>query len=201
MKEFWNQRYQEDGFAYGTEPNDFLVDHYATIPMGPVLCLADGEGRNGVFLARAGYAVTAIDQSETGLAKARGLAAQHQTALNTVVADLADCEIGKMQWSGIVSIFAHVPVVLRQQLHKKVVDGLRSGGVFLLEAYTPAHLDMPGIGGPPAAQRDLLMTLDTLRSELSGLDFEVAQEITRDIHEGTYHQGSSAVVQIVARKP
>lgn len=106
----WDERYTEEGFAYGTEPNDFLKAEYSRIPKGGrVLCLAEGEGRNAVFLARQGYAVTAVDQSAVGLQKAKNFAAEHDVDITTEVANLADYELGTEAWDGIVSISAHVP--------------------------------------------------------------------------------------------
>ncbi|AKH21592.1 class I SAM-dependent methyltransferase [Sedimenticola thiotaurini] len=197
----WDQRYNEEGFAYGTAPNDFLKSEYTRIPVGgKVLCLAEGEGRNAVFLARQGYEVTAVDLSPVGLEKARNLAKEHGVEITTVVSDLAHYDLGREVWDGIVSIAAHLPPGLRQKLHAQVIDSLKGGGVFLLEAYTPQHLEMDGAGGPPPSQRELFMSLDELRNELDGLSFEIAEEVVRHISEGRYHQGESAVVQLVARK-
>src|SRR5215211_928887 len=98
---FWNNRYGEAGFFYGTAPNDFLVSVAAEIPPGPILCLAEGEGRNAVFLAGRGHAVTAVDQSELGLAKARTLAQTRGVPLTTIAADLAEFEISPQSWAGI----------------------------------------------------------------------------------------------------
>jgi SAM-dependent methyltransferase len=196
----WDQRYGEDGFAYGTDPNDFLAAHATrALPAGgEVLCLAEGEGRNAVFLARMGYRVTGVDASAVGLAKARALAAQHGVEVETVVADLADYDLGVARWDGIVSIWCHTPSALRTRLHRAVVAALRPGGALLLEAYTPRQLDFK-TGGPPVA--DMMMTLAGLRDELAGLDLEVGEEKVRAVHEGRYHHGDSAVVQVVARKP
>ncbi|MCX2778525.1 class I SAM-dependent methyltransferase [Microbulbifer thermotolerans] len=195
----WDQRYAEEGFAYGTEPNAFLQSEYGRIPSGGrVLCLAEGEGRNAVFLARQGYLVTAVDQSSVGLRKALNLAADQGVEIETVVTDLADYDLGREAWDGIVSISAHMPPSLRKQLHAQVVLALKPAGIFILEAYTPRHLEMAGIGGP--SDRSLMMSLDELRGELSGLDFLIGQEVERYISEGRYHQGESAVVEIVARK-
>ena len=130
--EDWNQRYGSDGYFYGTAPNDFLSASAALIPPGPVLCLADGEGRNGVFLAEHGHAVTAVDQSAVGLAKAAQLAAARGVPLTTVVADLTDFAIAPGAWSGIVSMFVHLPQPLRRDVHARVVAGLRPGGVLIL---------------------------------------------------------------------
>ncbi len=196
----WDQRYDEEGFAYGTEPNDFLKSEYSRIPKGgSVLCLAEGEGRNGVFLARQGYLVTAIDQSSVGLKKAKNLAAENGVEMLTTVADLADYDLGSERWDGIVSIAAHVPPELRKKLHSQVANALKEGGVFILEAYTERHIEMDGIGGPPPSKK-MFMSLNDLQSELAGLHFEIGVELERNMSEGKYHQGESAVVQVVARK-
>lgn len=198
----WDQRYGQEGFVYGTRANDFLRAHYQRIPRGGrVLCLAEGEGRNAVFLARQGYVVTAVDQSAVGLEKAQHLAREKGVTITTEVADLADYDLGREAWDGIVSIWAHLPPALRQPLHRQVVSALKKGGVLLLEAYTERQLTMSGVGGPPASQRQMFMSRRQLLRELAGLEFELAAELQRNISEGSCHQGESAVVQLIARKP
>lgn len=196
--QFWDNRYSTPDFVFGTEPNDFLRSIADKIPSGPVLCLAEGEGRNAVFLATRGHRVTAVDQSVAGLAKARALAAQRGVPLQTIVADLADFPIEPDAWSGAVAIFMHLPPELRRSVLARTAAGLRPGGVFVIEAYTPAQIAF-GTGGPkdPA----LMPTLATLREELPGLEFVIGREIERDVHEGGGHTGRSAVVQVLARKP
>ena len=111
----WDQRYSEEEFAYGTAPNDFLRDEYSRIPAGGrVLCLAEGEGRNAVFLAKQGYAVTAVDLSPVGLEKAQNLAFENGVEISIKVVDLAEFELGHEVWDGIVSIAAHVPPNVRK---------------------------------------------------------------------------------------
>lgn len=199
-KNMWNERYSKQGFAYGKEPNDFLVAESTKIPPGKVLCLAEGEGRNAVFLAQQGYQVTAVDQSSVGLEKTRVLAREKGVEVQTVEADLQNFEIEKDAWDGIVSIFAHVPSTMRKRIHTQVVDGLKSGGVFILEAFTIEQLDMDSAGGPPASQSDLFMSLLELRQELVGLEFEIAREIKRAMKNGKHHSGMGAVVQLTAIK-
>jgi SAM-dependent methyltransferase len=197
----WDQRYSEEGFAYGTDANDFLKSEYYRIPEGGrVLCLAEGEGRNAVFLARQGYTVTAVDQSLVGLQKAERLAVENGVYISTIVADLGDYDLGNEVWDGIVSIAAHIPPLLRKDLHARVVNSLKRNGVFILEAYTERHLDLDGAGGPPSSQKELFMSLDKLKVELDGLEFIIGNEVERHISEGKYHQGESAVVQVVACK-
>lgn len=194
----WNERYSTEEYVYGTTPNEFLSDVSQRIKGDQVLCLAEGEGRNAVYLAREGYDVLAVDASAVGLEKAEILADESYVNINTQVADLADYEIQPESWDGIVSIFCHLPSAIRQTLHQKVVAGLRPGGVLILEAYRPEQLSFK-TGGPPVA--DLMMSLDGLTDELAGLEFVHAKEIERDINEGSLHTGMGAVVQVVAIKP
>jgi SAM-dependent methyltransferase len=194
---FWDARYSEYELAYGDAPNDFLREQAHRIPRGRVLCLAEGQGRNALHLAALGYDVTAMDQSTAGLARARKLAAERGLALTLVAADLNDFVIEPGAWQGIVATYAHLPPELRARVHRAAAAGLAPGGVFILEAYTPAQL-ANATGGPRDAS--LLMTLDALRAELAGLELLVAQEIDRDMIEGQYHRGPAAVVQVVGRK-
>lgn len=194
----WDQRYDSETYAYGTEPNDFLVAMASRLPAGRILCLGEGEGRNAVWLARQGYDVTAVDASGVGLRKAQRLADSHQVTIATIHADLAEYDFEPEHWDGIVSIFCHLPPALRADVHRRCVGGLCCGGVMLLEAYTPEQLALR-TGGPPTT--DLMMDMETLRAELTGLEFLHLQACEREIHEGEFHNGLGAVVQLVARKP
>jgi SAM-dependent methyltransferase len=194
----WDARYAEPGYAYGTEPNRFLAEVAARIPPGPVLSIAEGEGRNAVFLAGLGHDVLAVDRSAVGLAKAEALAAERGVRIRTTVADLADFPVEPGAWSGVVAIFAHFAPPLRARVHGALASGLRPGGVLVLEAYTPRQLEF-GTGGPRDAA--LLPSLEALRAELAGLEFEIGREIERDVTEGKYHGGRAAVVQVLARRP
>jgi SAM-dependent methyltransferase len=196
----WDERFSRPGYAYGTEPNDFLAEKASEIPAGRVLSLAEGEGRNAVYLAGLGYQVVGVDSSSVGLEKARRLAAERGLEIETIHADLGNVEQFEVQpdsWEGIVSIFCHLPVELRRQIHRQVVAGLRPGGVLILEAYTPRQLEY-GTGGPPTLER--LISLDDLHQELNGLEIIHGRELEREIREGTLHHGLGHVVQVVARK-
>ena len=193
----WNERYSSDRYAYGMEANDFLVSMIDSLPGGKILCLAEGEGRNAVWLAEQGNAVTAVDASDVGLQKAVRLAQARAVDITTVHADLADYDIGTQQWDAIISIFCHLPPDLRHDVHRRCFTGLRDNGMILLEAYTPSQLDYK-TGGPPVAE--MMMDTRSLRSELNGLEFLHLQECVREIHEGQFHNGPGAVVQALARK-
>jgi 2-polyprenyl-3-methyl-5-hydroxy-6-metoxy-1,4-benzoquinol methylase len=193
----WDQRYSDEEYAFGTEPNDFLRSVLMLLPDGKALCIGDGEGRNGVWLAEQGLAVTSVDASGVGLEKARALAHQRGVAIATVHMDLADFVIERETWDVIVSIFCHLPPPLRQRVHRAAVAGLRPNGMFVLEAYTPEQIAY-GTGGPPTAE--LTMNLQALHQELAGLKLLHAEELEREVHEGRYHNGHSAVVQLLAIK-
>ncbi len=194
----WDVRYAEPEFAYGTAPSAFLAAVACRIPDGPVLCLAEGQGRNAVYLARLGHPVTAVDQSAVGLDRARALAAQNGVSIECVTANLGEFDIAPGAWAGIVSIWAHLPAPLRADVHRRSVAGLREGGVIVVEAYAPRQLEF-GTGGPRSAE--LLVSRSDLETELAGLEFLLSQEAERDVVEGTYHRGMAAVVQLLARKP
>ena len=195
----WDERYARPDWVYGSVPNDFVREWGHALPTGgEVVCLAGGQGRNGVWLAERGHPVTVVDLSAVGLEGARRLAHERGVELETVQADLAHFDLGIDRWDGVLSIFAHLPPAIRRDLHRRVVRALRPGGVLLLEAYTPAQLGY-GTGGPPVAE--LLVTLDELRDELSGLEWVHAVELERPVVEGTHHTGLAAVAQLVGRKP
>lgn len=196
---FWDTRYSGTDFCYGTAPNAFVAACAAQIPPGPVLCLGEGEGRNAVFLATRGHAVTAVDQSAVGLAKARHLAARHGVTLTTLTADLATLTIAPGAWSAVVATFVHLPPPLRATVHHAAATGLRPGGVIVLEAYTPDQLRHRT--GGPVNTPELFMTLAALRTDFAGLEELIARELERDVREGTGHTGRGAVVQFLARQP
>jgi len=193
----WDARYSDEGWAFGTDPNDFLREQADHLPVGRILCLAEGQGRNAVWLAQRGHDVTAVDQSAVGLRDAHRLAAERGVTITTVRADLDDYAIEPGTWQGIVSIYAHVDGALRARVHSRVERGLAPGGVFVLEAYRPEHIGR-GTGGPP--EDDRMVNLERLRRELPSLEFVVAREIDSEVLEGHRHRGMSSVVQLVARR-
>ena len=195
----WDERYSAAEYAYGKMPNDFLKNEYRHIPKGKVLSVAEGEGRNAVFLAQQGYSVTAVDASQVGLDKARQLAKECGVFIECIHADLTSFDMGENKWDGIVSIFCPLPSALRKKLHEKVVIALKPNGVFFVEAYTPNQLKLKyGTGGGESA--DTMTSGESLSAELDGLTFIRLAEIERDVVEGVYHTGLAAVVQAIALK-
>lgn len=195
---FWEERYAEPSYAYGTEPNDFVREVAGRLPPGRVLCLGEGQGRNAVFLAQRGFDVTAMDQSPTGLARAEALAAERGVRITTIAADLEEFMIEPLGFGTIVSVFVHLPQALRRAVHQRVMGGLAEGGVYVLEQYGPDQSRYKS-GGPEDPDRR--PGLDVLLEELFRLEFEIAREVVRDVTEGVYHAGLASTVQVLARRP
>lgn len=192
----WNERYAGSEFAYGTEPNSFLVQN-ASLLTSPVLSLAEGEGRNAVFLASLGLDVLGVDASEVGLAKAEKLAISRGLTIRTEVADLASYEPPENHYGSVISISAHLSSHSRNRLYPLIERSLKSGGVILLESYAKSQLSR-NTGGPK--DPDLLMDLSDLEQQFPNCERILAQEIEREVIEGKFHTGLACVVQFIARK-
>lgn len=192
----WDKHYATEDFVYGTAPNAFLREH-AGMLCGPVLSLAEGEGRNAVYLASLGLEVLGVDSSAVGLAKASSLAATKGVSIRLQIADLTTYAPPAQSFGSVVSIFAHLPSSVRQRLHALVAQALRPGGVILLEGYGTAQIER-NTGGPKDA--DMLLSRSEIEQEFAGFDVLLSREIERDLVEGTFHNGLANVVQFIARK-
>lgn len=193
----WDERYATDEYIYGTEPNDFLATHAKKLT-GPVLSIAEGEGRNGVYLATLGLDVLGIDGSTVGLDKARALARARGVTIRTEVADLARYTPPVERFGSIISISAHLPSATRARLYPLLEQALRPGGLLLLEAYSEAQLGR-GTGGPK--DPDMLMSVAKITTEFPGLEPVLLRALDRDVREGSGHTGLASVVQFIGRKP
>jgi len=196
---FWDERYAEPGYAYGTEPNAFLAAQQARLrPGGRALVVADGEGRNGVWLARQGLAVLSVDASGVGLAKAQALAATYGVTIDTLQADLTTWDWPLAEYDVVVAIFAHFRPEHRARLHASMVAALRPGGMVILEAFTPAQLGYAS-GGP--RDPEMLYSADLLRADFAAAEILLLDETLTELDEGRYHRGTGAVVRMLARRP
>jgi len=197
MAQFWDQRYSGSEYAYGKEPNTFLHAEAGRIPRGKVVCLAEGEGRNAVFLAGKGHAVTAVDYSQEGVRKTQALADERGVKVTSVHQDVMETELGTACCQGIVAIFAHFFLADRRALATRIVKALAPRGVLIMESYRPEQIEL-GTGGPK--DLDLLPTLDELKQAFRALDLVIVRNAEREIQEGHLHQGPSATVQLVGIK-
>ena len=197
-REFWELRYAEDGFAYGTEPNLYLASFVEQFNKNQkVLVIGDGEGRNGVWLAQQGCSVVSVDQSRVGLEKAQKLAAENGLEIETVCIDLCHWDWPESEFDAIVIIYVHFPPDVREFLHHKVVKALKPGGQLIMESFTPEQLNYPS-GGPPVLE--MLYTAEMMESDFKALEIQQLEECLTELDEGKYHCGQGAVVRLLAKK-
>lgn len=191
---FWNERYNSKKFAYGIQPNDFLKSNISLLkPNSKILCLAEGEGRNAVFLSEEGHQVTAVDYSKVGLDKLNAWAQEKKLNIETICVDLNDYKIEPNHWDSIVCIFGHFPSALRTKLFKQITNGLTKNGIFIMEVYDKDQINYK-TGGPQSAE--LLYSTEELQKDLRNFDSVSIKKVIREINEGEFHNGLSAVIQV-----
>jgi 2-polyprenyl-3-methyl-5-hydroxy-6-metoxy-1,4-benzoquinol methylase len=196
----WNERFSKDNYEFGTEPAGFLPENKRYLPAaGTALCVADGEGRNSVWLAKQGLAVTAFDFSPPGLAKARKLAESAGVAVDYRLADINAWDWASTQYDVIAAIFIQfVGPIERARIFAGFIRALKPGGVLLLHGYNTDQLKY-GTGGPK--QLENLYTTALLRDAFAPLEMLRLESYEKEISEGQGHVGMSALLDLVARKP
>lgn len=197
----WNTRFAAEDYVFGTAPNAFLAaQSYRLRPGMKALAIADGEGRNGVWLARQGLDVQAVDFSEKGIAKALRLAASSGvTTYHAEQADLATWNWGETRFDAVVGIFFQFAgPELRAHIFDRIRHVLNPGGLVLIEGYRPEQIDYK-TGGPSRVEN--LYTEAMLRDAFGDWDILHLAAYDTEMHEGAGHHGLSAVIDLVARKP
>src|SRR3546814_57467 len=196
---FWDARYQDRDFAFGSAPNAFLASQTFHLRPGlAALVPGDGDGRNGVWLAEQGLSVTSVDYSAVGISKSKAFAETRGVEVNAVRADLLNWDWPEVQYDLVASLFLHLPPAARIKIHHSMIRTLRPGGLLILQGFTPAQLGRSS-GGPP----DIAMLYETamLTADFSGLVPVHCVEHIITLDEGPTHQGEAAVIDLVMRKP
>jgi SAM-dependent methyltransferase len=198
--DFWDGRYATEDYIFGTVPNVFLASQSALIRPGMrALSIADGEGRNGVWLAEQGAQVHAVDFSAAALEKARKLAAERGVTLDFEQADILDWHWPEAAYDLVAAIFIQfAPPPERDRIIADIRRCLKPGGLLILQGYTPKQVEF-GTGGPPHAAN--MYTEALLREWFGDWDILHLAEHESVIREGSHHHGLSALIDLVARKP
>jgi SAM-dependent methyltransferase len=196
----WNQRFAGEEYLFGREPNAYLKAQAARLRPGlRALCVADGEGRNSVWLAGQGLQVDAFDVAEVGVAKARRLAQEAGVSVHYELADADGFAWPEARYDVLAAIFIQfADPALRSRMFARFVAALKPGGLLILQGYTPRQLQFK-TGGPPEVSH--LYTQDLLREAFGGLQIEELTEYDAELSEGSRHRGTSALLGLVARKP
>lgn len=196
----WNERYSGTDFFYGTQANDFIVQHSSKLKdHSTILCLAEGEGRNAHYLASLGHQVSAMDQSQVGLDKARQRANQAGLNIQWICADLNDFDLGKQKWDAIICVFGHLPPQLQSQVLAKIPEALKAGGIFMAEYYHPDQISY-GTGGPK--DPTWMLRCQDLEHKLGPALGKIVHqaELEREVLEGKGHTGKAKVSQWISQK-
>lgn len=195
----WNTRYDRPDYLFGTDPSAFLLKHRDKLTTGTVLAVADGEGRNSVWLARQGLTVTAFDSSERGLDKARALAAANQTTVDFRHGDAFAWDWGATQYDTVAAIFIQFAgPAQRSAIFRGLHAALRPGGLLLLHGFAPRQVGY-GTGGPPHAEN--MYTLPMLREAFPNYDILHQEDYDEVVTSGDGHNGNAALIDFVALKP
>ncbi len=204
-KEFWNDRFSADGYAYGTRPSRLLMAWAPELSKDDIqtaLVPASGEGRDAVYLASLGLEVTAVDISSSGLEKTAQLAEQHGVSLSMVEADLFDWDWPVETFDVVAGMFAHMPSKVRRDFHAHWTNALKPGGRVLIEGFTKEQIDYQAkyqSGGPPDV--DMLYARDDIRADFSDLTELSMMVGTEVLEEGPFHTGPAALLRAVYQKP
>jgi hypothetical protein len=198
MKEMWDQRYSEPGFAYGMEPNAFFKGALDAHAPGKLLLPGEGEGRNAIYAAGNGWEVRAFDQSVVARDKALAWAESLDLQFEYQLSSLEEFSCVEPVFDLIAIIYIHLLPDLRKQVHTRMQACLKPGGKIIMECFHKNQLRY-GTGGPPV--EELLYHEDDLRSDFRKMDIKRCEEQVLDIFEGKYHAGRSSVVRLIANKP
>lgn len=198
----WNERYANEEFAYGEEPNNYLKEQLTKLDAGKILFPAEGEGRNAVFAAKSGWTVSAFDISNEGLKKALQLAEKNEVSIYYQIGELQALNYEEEQFDAIALIYAHFPANIKSQLHKELDKYMRKGGIIIFEAFSKKHLDYLAknekVGGPKDIES--LFSIEEIEADFNNYEVIELKETVIHLNEGIYHNGEGSVIRFVGRK-
>ena len=196
----WNDRFADEGYLFGKEPSAFLLRARPWLRPGQsALSVADGEGRNSVWLAQQGLRVTAMDSAPNAITKARALAAERGVTVDFRLGDITTWDWDAAQYDVVVAIFIQFAgPALRERIFDGLNRALKPGGLLLLHGYAPRQVEY-GTGGPP--RRENMYTTDMLRRAFGGYEFYRLADFDAEVSEGQGHSGLSALIDLIATKP
>lgn len=198
--QFWNERFNKEEFIFGKEPNEYLVEQSNTFlkPGNRVLCIADGEGRNGVWLAKKGMQVVGFDVSDIALNKAKQFALDNQVAIDYSLCDSDGFDWQPNAYDAVIGIFIQfADPEMRARIFNQVHQTLKPDGIFILQGYTPKQLEYK-TGGPSLI--DHLYTEEMIRDLAKDFEILDLRCYEKELSEGARHTGMSALLGLTAKK-
>ncbi len=198
-KNMWDERFKDEAFVYGTQPNEFLESVADRLKPGShILSLGSGEGRNEIWLAERGHQLTAVDSSQVGLDKLQKRASERGVEVETILGNALDYAPEPEGFDAAILIFLHVRSHLRPALHELLWSALRPGGFLIMEQFRREQIERES-GGP--RNIDMLYHTDEIPRDFPTAELLIHQELERDLDEGVLHVGAACLLQVLARKP
>lgn len=198
----WNERYSKDEFAYGESPNNYLKEQLTKLTVGKILFPAEGEGRNAVFAAKLGWAVSAFDISNEGKSKANILAEKNKVIIDYKVGELQTLDFETEEFDVIALIYAHFPANIKSIYHKTLDRFLKNDGIIIFEAFSKKHINYvtvnEKVGGPKDVES--LFSIEEIKSDFPNYEMIELVEKEIELNEGLYHNGTGSVIRFIGRK-
>ena len=198
----WDDRYSNEEFAYGEEPNNYLKEQLEKLNPGIILFPAEGEGRNAVFAAKSGWTAEAFDISAEGKNKALKLAEINNAKINYQVGELESLNYHAEQFDVIALIYAHFPAEIKSAIHKTLQQYLRKGGMVIFEAFSKKHLEYLAkddkVGGPKDIES--LFSIEEIKADFPDYEIIELEEKEIELNEGLFHNGKGSVIRFVGRR-
>lgn len=200
--ERWNDRYSNEEFAYGEEPNNFFKEQIEQLNVGTILFPAEGEGRNAVYAAKLGWRVAAFDISEEGKNKALKLAEANNVKIDYKVGELETLNYQPEQFDAIALIYAHFPAEIKSYLHKTLETYLRKDGIIIFEAFSKKHLEYLAINDKVGGPKDIasLFSIEEIKADFPNYEIIQLEETEIELNEGLFHNGKGSVIRFVGKK-
>jgi len=198
----WDDRYSNEEFAYGEEPNNFFKEQIEKLNTGTILFPAEGEGRNAVYAAKLGWKVAAFDISEEGKNKALKLAAANNVSIDYQVGELETLNYQAERFDAIALIYAHFPAEIKSSIHKTLDKYLRQNGIIIFEAFSKKHLEYLAINDKVGGPKDIesLFSIEEIKADFPNYEIIQLEETEIELNEGLFHNGKGSVIRFVGKK-
>jgi 2-polyprenyl-3-methyl-5-hydroxy-6-metoxy-1,4-benzoquinol methylase len=198
----WNDRYSNEEFAYGEEPNNFFKEQIEKLNAGTILFPAEGEGRNAVYAAKLGLQVAAFDISEEGKNKALKLATANNVSIDYRVGELETLNYQAEQFDTIALIYAHFPAEIKSSIHKTLDKYLRQNGIVIFEAFSKKHLEYLALNDKVGGPKDIesLFSIEEIKADFPNYEIIQLEEKEIELNEGLFHNGKGSVIRFVGKK-
>lgn len=198
----WDDRYSNEEFAYGEEPNNFFKEQIEKLNTGTILFPAEGEGRNAVYAAKLGWKVAAFDISEEGKNKALKLATANNVSIDYQVGELETLNYQAEQFDAIALIYAHFPAEIKSSIHKTLDKYLRQNGIIIFEAFSKKHLEYLAINDKVGGPKDIesLFSIEEIKADFPNYEIIQLEETEIELNEGLFHNGKGSVIRFIGKK-